>query len=434
MMPDGIQRDKTTVPISSITIRDDLYPRLQKNPALVQKYAENIEVLPPIEINQHNELIDGWHRLMAYKTANLTEIPVIVTETKSDVETLALAIERNAKHGLQLNDADKKSMAIRLYNGGVGIQDKNEIARILSVSAKSVDRYLKEVEARRKEEINRKIFEMYLDCATQQEIADEVGVPQKTVDDRLKVLADLDTCPKPLKLSALFEDDFTLPIYNVWRFTKSSNDVAHFGESEQTIVENLLYLYTEPFDIVVDPFGGGGSTLDVCRKRLRRCWISDRKPIPAREHEIRKHDILDGVPPLNKRWSDVSLTYLDPPYWRQAAGQYSTDAEDLANQDLETFYANLTSFIVEVAKRQSKGVIALLIQPTQWRADNRQFTDHVFDLIRRVGDSGAPLRLENRVSCPYNSEQYNPQMVNWAKEHKQLLVLTRELIIWRCGA
>jgi hypothetical protein len=144
------------------------------------------------------------------------------------------------------------------------------------------------------------------------------------------------------------------------------------------------------------------------------------------------HDIKDGVPPLNKRWSDVSLTYLDPPYWRQAAGQYSNDAEDLANQDLDAFYENLSKLVIGIAQRQSKGAIALLIQPTQWKSDDRKFTDHVFDLVSRVGSAGNRIELENRVSCPYNSEQYTPQMVNWAKENKKLLVLSRELIIWRC--
>jgi site-specific DNA-adenine methylase len=52
----------------------------------------------------------------------------------------------------------------------------------------------------------------------------------------------------------------------------------HFGNSEVRWLDNLLYLYTQPFDIVVDPFAGGGSTIDVCKKRFRRYWVSDRKP------------------------------------------------------------------------------------------------------------------------------------------------------------
>ena len=40
----------------------------------------------------------------------------------------------------------------------------------------------------------------------QQEIADAVGMARKTVDDRLKSLADLDKCPKSPKIAALFEE------------------------------------------------------------------------------------------------------------------------------------------------------------------------------------------------------------------------------------
>lgn len=227
-----------------------------------------------------------------------------------------------------------------------------------------------------------------------------------------------------------FVPGFDVPIYNVWTFMNKTNDVTHFGNSEQTIVENLLYLYTDPFDVVLDPFAGGGSTLDVCRKRDRRCWTADRKPITDREHEIRKHDLaIDGMPNLGALWPDVALTYLDPPYWRQAAGQYSNDPTDLANMPLDKFTETLVGIVDGIAQLQQRGVIALIIQPTQWSSDDKQFVDHVSDLVCAVDKRR--LLLENRVSCPYQTQQYNAQQVEFAKAHKKLLVLTRELIVWR---
>ena len=191
----------------------------------------------------------------------------------------------------------------------------------------------------------------------------------------------------------------------------------------------MVYLYTEPFDIVVDPFGGGGSSIDVCKKRLRRFWISDRKPIPEREHEIRQLDVVESLPPLNNRWSEVALTYLDPPYWKQAEGKYSKDAADLANMPLEDFNKALSGIVNGIARKQSRGVIALLIQPTQWNAPGHEFTDHVYDMLRLADPKR--LKLVNRVSCPYSTEQSTPQMVEYAKERKELLTRTRELIIWK---
>ena len=41
---------------------------------------------------------------------------------------------------------------------------------------------------------------------TQQEIADAVGISQPSVVERLKTLSDLDKCPKPIKIAALFEE------------------------------------------------------------------------------------------------------------------------------------------------------------------------------------------------------------------------------------
>src|SRR5262249_11128974 len=158
-------------------------------------------------------------------------------------------------------------------------------------------------------------------------IADEVGLTQKAVSEILEVSAEL---PEGMKPAASHLTEFDIPLYNVWKFKEKSPGTNHFGNTEPTIVDNLLYLYTSPFDIVVDPFAGGGSTIDICRKRFRRYWVSDRKVEPENEGRIRLHDITEGVPRL-PRWEDVRLVYLDPPYWKQAEGRYSKDAEDLAN-------------------------------------------------------------------------------------------------------
>lgn len=413
--------------LEDIKFREDLYPRIKKDAALVQQYAATLDVLPPVEVNQHNELIDGWHRWTAHKKNEVKDITVIVTETASDMAFLSLAIRRNSAFGKQLTDGDKKSMAIRLYHAGEGLE-KPEIAETLSITLQWLNRMLSDVDKTLREQRKQRIFDMWLACYTSEEIAEAIDEPRRTIADEVKVLADLNLVSNSPKVHAKHMDEaFEVPIYNVWAWGKKTNTVGHFGNSEQRIVDNLLYLHTEPFDIVVDPFGGGGSTIDVCKKRLRRYWVADRKPIVEREDDIRKHDcVADGPPPLHKRWADVSLTYLDPPYWKQAEGKYSKDAEDLANMDLDTFTESLAKLINAIAKKQSKGVIALLMQPTQWNAPERKFTDHVLDIAKRV-----KLPLANRVQCPYSTEQCNPQMVTWAKDNRELLVLSRELLVWR---
>ena len=57
-------------------------------------------------------------------------------------------------------------------------------------------------------------------CYTQEEISEAVKMAQQTIADRLKVLPNLESFPKSVKLSALYQDDFQVPIYNVWAFGK----------------------------------------------------------------------------------------------------------------------------------------------------------------------------------------------------------------------
>jgi DNA modification methylase len=223
--------------------------------------------------------------------------------------------------------------------------------------------------------------------------------------------------------------DFAVPIYNVWKQQNKSEASEHFGNSEVAWVDRLLYLYTQPFDIVIDPFAGGGSTLDICKKRFRRCWLSDRIPIEERQKEIRTLDLTEGLPDLAKNWSKVRLVYLDPPYWKQAECKYSEDPTDLANMPLDKFTKTLAGIINDFAKKltnKNGAYIALIIQPTQWKAPERQFTDHIGDMLRAI-----ELPVDMRFSVPYESQQCTAQMVDWAKENKRCLVLTREIVVWR---
>ena len=415
--------------VADIIFRDDLYPRIETSAETVQKYAEDLSVLPPIEVNQRNELIDGWHRWTAHRKVEAETIRVIVTETKSDTDFLELAISRNAAHGLQLSQSDKKDMARRIYHGTAERDrddKKKQLASILSVSERTVRDWLSRIDKDSKEARDKRIFAMWLACRTQDEIAETENITKQAVSLICQEMADLPKLDKPSLSAASHTTDFDVPIYNIWKQQTKSEGAGHFGNSEIKWLDNLLYLYTDPFDVVVDPFAGGGSTIDVCRKRFRRYWVSDRLPIIEREAEIRKHDISDGLPPLS-RWQDVKLVYLDPPYWKQAEGEYSDAATDLANMTLDDFNNALAGTINSFAKKLKSGArIALIIQPTQWKAPNRQFTDHVGDMLRAV-----KLPIDMRISAPYESQQYNAQMVDWAKANKQVLVLTREIVVWK---
>lgn len=433
MTGESVMKQVVEIKLSDIVFDEGLYPRANgHDPETVQIYARDMEQIEAagrfISVNADNILIDGRHRMLAYKKRadgkDDIDIRVFKYSVQSQLATLNLACELQDR-GKSLSTDDRIHSAKRLY--ALGEQSQKEIAGRLGVSQSTVSQWLSRTLKEEKERKKETAFKLWLACQTQEEIADAVDMTRQAIavwEDEFAKKLEADIFAN--------SPDFDPPIYNVWRQQNKSNAVNHFGNSEPRWLENLLYLYTNPADIVVDPFAGSGSTIDMCKKRNRRYWVADRKPIVEREHEIRKHDLVSesGVQmPAVPRWKDVKLVYLDPPYWLQAQGQYSQDPTDLANMPLEQFNEALSGVIHGFAKKLKNGeprYIALIIQPTQWKAPERQFVDHVGDMLRMV-----KLPVEMRFSVPYESQQCNAQMVEWAKANRKCLVLTRELVVWR---
>lgn len=426
------KKELTIIKLSDVIFDEGIYPRVAgHDPARVQEYAENIEQIEEagkyISVNADNKLLDGRHRMLAYKKLSESDMTKEIKAWKyfisSPIESFSLAWELQDL-GFSPTKDDRIAGAKKMY--AMGLMSQKEIAKRLSVSPASVSNWLSRTIKDEKERNKAKVFEMWLACETQESIAEAVGVGETTVERWIQ------NFPQSLETKVWgkfnFQDDFQIPIYNVWKLQTKSNKVSHFGNSEQQWLENLLYLYTNPFDIIVDPFAGGGSTIDVCKKRGRRYYVSDRKPIVEREHEIRQHDLTAGLPSV-PRWKDVRLVYLDPPYWKQAEGQYSEDSEDLANMPIEQFNEILSGIITDFGKKLSgyddPKYLALIIQPTQWKSPERRFTDHVGDMLRSVS-----LPVHMRYSVPYESQQCTAQMVEWSKQNKTCLVLTREIVVW----
>jgi len=80
-------------------------------------------------------------------------------------------------------------MAIRLYNAGAG-KSKEDIIKILSIPLKTVNRYLTDIDKQIKEARKQQVFEMFLACNTQEEIADVTNTPRQTITEELKNFAE----------------------------------------------------------------------------------------------------------------------------------------------------------------------------------------------------------------------------------------------------
>jgi len=399
------------VSVKDIAFREDLYPRFEANQALIQNYANSIEHLPPIKINQNNILIDGFHRWKAHQLEGVSEIKVEVIQTASEKELKKLAYQLNSNHGLQLSNDEKRKYAIEMI-GELSVQ---ALSDILSVSESIIKMWTESQRKSLEEERNRKILELYLrSWNTQQSIADMFGLTKQAVSEILSKIA---------KNGEILQD-FNPPIYNIWNLQKQDNATdSHFGSFPLYFMKSLLYYHTEPMDIIFDPFAGGGTTVDACKQMLRRYYCTDLIVKPGREKDIMQHDITKGLPDGMPK---PDLAFLDPPYWKQAEGKYSNSASDLANMSLDDFYSAMGKLFNELTGRGVER-IALVIAPTQYPND-LNFEDHIFKFDKMLDGK---YEIEMRYILPYSTQQYNGTQVEIAKEKKICLNTIRDLVVWR---
>jgi DNA modification methylase len=177
------------------------------------------------------------------------------------------------------------------------------------------------------------------------------------------------------------------------------------------IIENILYYYTEPFDKVVDPMAGGGTTVDVCKAMYRRYLAYDINP---KRDDVKRHDIREGYPPEAK---SCDLIFLDPPYYNMVFNLFSSIGE---------FY----SFIKKLARDsyatvKDQGVVALLM--ADWTEGERYcLSGECYRIFTE-----AKFTFVDHVSCPQSTEQAAPQQIEYAKRERKLLGRNRDLYVFK---
>ena len=177
--------------LNEAVVRGDLYPRATPDAGTVQVYVENIEALPPIEVNQDNILIDGMHRLEAFRAAGAKVVDATVTPTAGDHELLMLAVRRNASHGYQLTKSDKRAVARRVYEGverSNRAAMKRELAGVMSVTVRTVANWVEAIDAEDALVLQGKVAELQTEGKSQEQIAEELEVSRSVVRTAVKAL------------------------------------------------------------------------------------------------------------------------------------------------------------------------------------------------------------------------------------------------------
>jgi len=387
--------------VKDIQFLEEFYPRDSFDNEIVNSYRLNIDNLPPIIISKENILIDGYHRLIAHRLEKKEEIGIEILDIPKE-RILFEATKLNSKHGLQLSKKEKRRLSQRFYQNGIKIQ---EIASVLSVSSGIVSEWLSDLIQDIKKEQEKQIIDLHLKCLTNIEIGSKVGLSDVRVGQILNNFISENTS----KISQ--NPPESLQLFNVWNFGKREG-LEFRGAIPHEIIENVLWYYTKPFDLVVDPMVGSGTTKDVCKKMHRRYLVYDLNPITD---DIQKNDINNGFP---KECKDCDLIFLDPPYFNMVFEGLFKDIDD--------FY----SFIEKLAKNSYKtvkkdGIVALLIEDMTEKGNYclsgesyRIFIENKFQCI-------------NHISCPLSTQQFNPQQMEKAKETRHLLGRNRDLWVFK---
>lgn len=410
------------VPVKQVIFDSVKYPRQKPDQLLIAMLQAVLESdqLPPIEINQNNYLIDGFHRLQAHQLSGRETVMAIITQC-ADRDVLWLATERNSTHGKQLTSPEKKGLAKRFFIDGRDIAD---IKVKLAVGKTQLYEWLREEVAKKNQAEETEILDLYLRCYTEEEISDKVKIPQQTINRIITHYSENGKMGNPRPES--------IQDYNLWEFNVADDDFGedgYPGRMPGQVVENLLWYYTEPFDLVLDIMAGSGTTLDVCLAMSRRCICFDIDP-SARPHEIRNHDITSGVPKLPQLRTGgqpirPKLLILDPPYWKQKRGQYSPNKTNLANLELDDFHAKLSDIIDQSSEYlDPEGYVGFIIGPTR---SNGIVYDHMAEAINHLDFKR--WRIIERIIVSYTTQQALALHLVQAREGKYMLRRYRDLLI-----
>lgn len=412
--------DPITIPVGAVRFVKELYPRLKPHDDVVERYRDALDKLPPIIVARDGVLVDGYHRWQAHVREGRETLEAQNLGNLTDAEIVRESIKRNATHGQQLTRDDKKRMAGQLWTTFAHLEVAervDDIKDLLGVSRDAIERWTKDERQTEKRVRRETAWDMHLDCASQRDIADHLGVDHKTIGAWLgEFAADAENSPAPESRQH----------FDVWQFPttdrESGGQQSYFGAVPPQVIENLLWFFTDPGDVVVDLFAGSGTTVDVAKRMGRRVWASDIRGNHYSPHlPIHTHDVTQGWPADAPR--KANLVFLDPPYWKQAAGRYSSELNELAEMDIETFRMAWTA-AAKAAMGQADRV-AYIISPTQ--LEDGTVLDHTTEMLAPFFENG--WYVERRIIVPYSTQQATGQQVTWARENKRMLKLYRDLVV-----
>ena len=183
------------------------------------------------------------------------------------------------------------------------------------------------------------------------------------------------------KTEGTVEEIPQLEATTLWDFPRQSygkmpkGDNKYPGVTPALIIWNLVWRYTEPGDLVIDPMCGSGTTIDVCKEEGRRAIGYDIKPTRP---DITQNDARN-IPLPN---DSVDLVFVDSPYGDNIRYNDHPDCIGEISSEAEVFYDELEKVISECHRILKKGKVLGWLIGDQWVKN--KFTPVGFKLYERL--------------------------------------------------
>lgn len=242
---------------------------------------------------------------------------------------------------------------------------------------------------------------------------------------------------------------------SIWEFFKSSkeNRLRHPALFPQDLIQRILEIYTQPGDIILDPFMGAGSSLVAAQMLKRRSIGFEIAPeyisLAKKRVQLKNEDSRAQFQPQiyfedarslkdHLAQNAIDLVVTSPPYWdvhrqrrtadRKSPRPYSQSPQDLGNiSSYATFLDNLSIIFDQ---------LYFVLKPKRWcilivmdlRKRHRFYPFHI-DCIHRMNSCG--FTLEDIIIWDRRRDYHNlrplgyPTTFRVNKVHEYILIFQK---------
>lgn len=455
------------IPIDLVKWDPSIYPRQKWNTATIDRYVDALEAgdeFPPLVLEDGtNRLLDGKHRLEAHKKAERTDVLVTWHMVPDGMSAKRYAAKLSARHGDRMSNGDLKQLALEECEADPKNFDVKAFVKEMGVAERTVYDWVGHILSREREERQSKVLRLSMLGWTQQEIADLLDVSQPLVSTDIRNCDSAKTNIRQLSEGRTERHEiarrFNLPPtlveaitldgkddaerlkklgikvqpYDVWQFPGCHDLMgdAHPGRIPGELVAHVLYFFTKPGDLVIDPMAGSGTTLDACLLMGRKARSYDIDHRHDRV-DVEQYDLSSGWP---EAVSKASLIFWDPPYFDKmdsstigSDGYIDGSVSKLSPEAYLEFFGKRFAELRAAVKPGTK--LAFLM--SDWDPENaKDHQDHpgIFiwdyaDLLRNAGWS-----LARQIQTPLSTQQVHPDIVNKFRDGRRLARLERYLLI-----